>query len=69
MTTTDITRAAARRTTRRIAWVAFPGINLFVNPAVRPLAPADRLFPSRSDPVPMPRTAEAIVAGNRSGPP
>src|SRR4051812_14170119 len=43
-----------------------PGINLCVNPAVRPLAPADRLFPSRSDPVPVPRTAEAIVADLRA---
>src|SRR5215208_1179406 len=39
-----------------------PGINLFVNPAVRPLARADRLFPSRSDPAPMPRTAGDVVA-------
>jgi pimeloyl-ACP methyl ester carboxylesterase len=39
-----------------------PGINLFVNPAVWPLAPADRLFPSRSDPAPMPRTAGDVVA-------
>jgi len=39
-----------------------PGITLFVNPAVRPLAPADRLFPSRSDPAPMPRTAGDAAA-------
>jgi pimeloyl-ACP methyl ester carboxylesterase len=39
-----------------------PGITLFVNPAVQPLAPADRPFPSRSDPAPMPRTAGDAAA-------
>jgi pimeloyl-ACP methyl ester carboxylesterase len=39
-----------------------PGIALFVNPAVQPLAPADRPFPSRSDPAPMPRTAGDAAA-------
>jgi pimeloyl-ACP methyl ester carboxylesterase len=38
-----------------------PGIVLNVNPA-DPLAPADKPFPSRSDPAPMPRTAQDIVA-------
>jgi pimeloyl-ACP methyl ester carboxylesterase len=38
-----------------------PGVVLSVNPAVRPLAPAGRLFPSRSDPAPMPRTAGDVV--------
>jgi pimeloyl-ACP methyl ester carboxylesterase len=39
-----------------------PGITLNVNPAVDPLAPADRAFPSRSDPAPMPRSAGDVVA-------
>jgi pimeloyl-ACP methyl ester carboxylesterase len=39
-----------------------PGVALVHNPALRPLAPADRLFPSRSDPAPMPRSAgDAVV--------
>jgi pimeloyl-ACP methyl ester carboxylesterase len=39
-----------------------PGISLVHNPALHPLAPADRPFPSRSDPAPMPRTAQDVVA-------
>jgi pimeloyl-ACP methyl ester carboxylesterase len=39
-----------------------PGIALSINPATHPPTPADRPFPSRSDPVPMPRTAADIVA-------
>jgi pimeloyl-ACP methyl ester carboxylesterase len=39
-----------------------PGVTLVHNPAVRPLAPADRPFPSRSDPAPMPRTAGDVAA-------
>jgi pimeloyl-ACP methyl ester carboxylesterase len=39
-----------------------PGITLSVNPALHPPAEAgDKRFPSRSDPVPMPRTAGDIV--------
>jgi pimeloyl-ACP methyl ester carboxylesterase len=39
-----------------------PGIALYVDPARYPPTPADRPFPSRSDPVPMPRAAADIVA-------
>ena len=39
-----------------------PGITLSVNPALHPSALADRLFPSRSDPAPMPRAAGDVVA-------
>jgi pimeloyl-ACP methyl ester carboxylesterase len=39
-----------------------PGIALSVNPATHPSALADRPWPSRSDPAPMPRAAGDVVA-------
>jgi pimeloyl-ACP methyl ester carboxylesterase len=45
----------------RVCTYERPGTILQVNPDLRPLVKADRIFPSRSDPVPMPRTAQDMV--------